>query len=312
MAYTKEKLGETPSELHALRVRGYRLGAELGAGAFGRVRKAFYIEEGKEAFHTQNGKEVVLAVKIIDRVRASREFAAKFLPRELQCVERLRHPFVVRTHSIVERGSKVFVFMQYCDGGDMYRFLERLTGPLPDRHAKFWFGQLISGVKYLHEELKVCHRDLKCENLLLTRGLNVKIADYGFSRDIAEDASRTFCGSPAYCAPEILMHNAYRTPIADVWSTGVILFVMVQNSLPFSGPGVKGLTLHQLTRRMEWISPVSPVCKDLIHRILQPQPEKRISLHEVRDVYIFGRSDEAFGLPRRSREAEETNGKMAG
>jgi carbon catabolite-derepressing protein kinase len=112
---------------------------------------------------------------------------------------------------------------------------------MPEHQARRFFQQLISGIEYSHR-LKIVHRDLKPENVLLDDDLNVKIADFGLSNEIKDgDFLKTSCGSPNYAAPEVIRGGLYTGPEIDVWSAGVILYVMLCGRLPFEDDDVQAL-----------------------------------------------------------------------
>lgn len=112
---------------------------------------------------------------------------------------------------------------------------------MPEHQARRFFQQLISGIEYSHR-LKIVHRDLKPENVLLDDDLNVKIADFGLSNEIKDgDFLKTSCGSPNYAAPEVIRGGLYTGPEIDVWSAGVILYVMLCGRLPFEDEDVQAL-----------------------------------------------------------------------
>jgi carbon catabolite-derepressing protein kinase len=112
---------------------------------------------------------------------------------------------------------------------------------MPEHQARRFFQQLISGIEYSHR-LKIVHRDLKPENVLLDDDLNVKIADFGLSNEIRDgDFLKTSCGSPNYAAPEVIRGGLYTGPEIDVWSAGVILYVMLCGRLPFEDEDVQAL-----------------------------------------------------------------------
>jgi carbon catabolite-derepressing protein kinase len=125
-------------------------------------------------------------------------------------------------------------------GGELFNYIVE-QGRLPESQARRFFQQLISGIQYSHS-IKIVHRDLKPENVLLDDDLNVKIADFGLSNEIRDgDFLKTSCGSPNYAAPEVIRGARYTGPEIDVWSSGVILYVMLCGKLPFEDEDVQGL-----------------------------------------------------------------------
>ncbi|NXW10873.1 TSSK1 kinase, partial [Fregetta grallaria] len=216
-----------------LRKKGYSLSNTLGEGSFGKVKSA-YCEWLK----------CNVAIKIIDKRKTPREFLERFLPREIEALRRLHHPSIIKTYKIFETSAgKVYIVMELGEKGDLLDYIE-ITGAMEEDTARIKFQQLASAIKYCHD-LDLAHRDLKCENILLDADLNVKLSDFGFSKSLSRDEngrtilSKTFCGSAAYAAPEVLQGTPYDPRISDTWSLGVILYVMVYASKPFDASNVR-------------------------------------------------------------------------
>ncbi|KAK4483923.1 hypothetical protein RD792_011132 [Penstemon davidsonii] len=161
-------------------------------------------------------------------------------------------------------------------------------GRLSESESRRYFQQLIDGVDYCHSK-GVYHRDLKPENLLLDSQGNLKISDFGLSAFPAEGVNllRTTCGTPNYVAPEVLSHKGYSGALADIWSCGVILYVLMAGYLPFDE--IDLTTLYGKIENAQFSCPSwFPVgAKSLIHRILDPNPETRIRIEEIRNDEWF-------------------------
>lgn len=170
----------------SLSSRGYQLGKIIGNGCFSKVFMASYQDKANN--------RIDLACKFIDKEKVVRDYLEKFYPREIQVMKVVKHPSIIGIHSILEKDKQVFIFMQLAEKGDLLAYVKE-NGPTAERIAGLWSYQIVSGVKYLHS-LKIVHRDLKCENLLISRNMNIKITDFGFSRFcLNNDLSTTFCGS---------------------------------------------------------------------------------------------------------------------
>ncbi|CAG0885018.1 unnamed protein product [Darwinula stevensoni] len=274
----KEELAEAA----ILAGRGYKIGSLLGKGAFGEVRTASY--------RRYDGRVEKLACKVIDVKKLKEDFMEKFFPRELEIVRWIDHPHVVVTHSILSRRSKVYVFMEYASNGTLLAYVKK-TSNIPERRVQRWFRQLASGVHYLHGH-GWAHRDLKCENVLLTESNDVKIADFGFARPVRsytgkKEKSATYCGSRAYCAPEILRGRPYDPLVSDVWSLGVILYVMMCQLMPFRNKNPKKLLREQESRTWKFpdrvLAAFSQPARALVLSILEPVPAKRMKLNAIVD-----------------------------
>lgn len=170
--------------------------------------------------------------------------------------------------------------MEYVDGGTMLDFLSNV-GPLHEAEAVRYFRQMISALGYCHA-FGICHRDLKLENLLVDTSLNLKIADFGFAAlQPANVLLRTSCGSPHYAAPEIIKGKQYHGDMADIWSCGVILYSFLHADLPFTAEDVEDVLAIVRKGRYRMPRNLSKEAKDLIRRMLQLDPERRISMQQI-------------------------------
>ncbi|KAL1473815.1 hypothetical protein MTO96_021790 [Rhipicephalus appendiculatus] len=155
------------AEANVLARNGYMLGAEIGSGSYATI--AIVAKEN-----------LAYACKIVNMGETSREYRTRFLPREINILARLRHPNIARVFQIICEARKVFFIMELATAGDLL-FKIQNAGRLHERTAHHIFVQLASAVAYLHRH-NIAHRDLKCENVLLTTQLVVKLADFSFSR----------------------------------------------------------------------------------------------------------------------------------
>ncbi|XP_074177784.1 testis-specific serine/threonine-protein kinase 1 [Rhinolophus sinicus] len=260
-----------------LKRRGYIMGINLGEGSYAKVKSA-YSERLK--FN--------VAVKIIDRKKAPTDFLEKFLPREIEILAMLNHHSIVKTYEIFETSDgKVYIIMELGVQGDLLEFI-KTRGALHEDDARRKFHQLSSAIKYCHD-LDVVHRDLKCENLLLDKDFNIKLSDFGFSKRCLRDdggrltLSKTFCGSAAYAAPEVLQGIPYQPKVYDIWSLGVILYIMVCGSMPYDDSNVKKMLRIQKEHRVNFprSKHLTGECKDLIYRMLQPDVNRRLHIDEI-------------------------------
>uniref|UniRef100_A0A061RYI3 Calcium/calmodulin-dependent protein kinase I n=1 Tax=Tetraselmis sp. GSL018 TaxID=582737 RepID=A0A061RYI3_9CHLO len=204
----------------------YEVGATVGVGGFAVVKKAKDKETGEQ-----------LAVKIVDRSRYSS--GDNSLAREIEVLTNIRHPNCIRLFAVYLTERKVYLVTELVEGGEL---LDRVTerGNFAENDAQFLFRQILEGVAYLHRN-GIVHRDLKLENLILLNDKDdspVKIADFGLSKFFdRETLLQTMCGSPQYVAPEVLSVGSdgvhEYTPAVDMWSLGVILFILLSGYSPF-------------------------------------------------------------------------------
>ncbi|NXS51717.1 TSSK1 kinase, partial [Brachypteracias leptosomus] len=222
-----------------LRKKGYILNKTLGEGSYGKVKSAYC-----------DRLKCNMAIKIIDKSKIPREILEKFLPREIKALRSLQHPSIIKTYEIFETSlGKVYIVMELGQNGDLLNYI-KTTGAMKEDIASIKFQQLASALKYCHD-LDFAHRDLKCENILLNEDLNMKLSDFGFSTSLSRDEngriilSETFCGSPAYAAPELLEGIPYDPRTSDIWSLGVILYTTVCALMPFDDSNVKKMICLQ-------------------------------------------------------------------
>ncbi|KAL4296319.1 hypothetical protein GQ457_12G016920 [Hibiscus cannabinus] len=261
------------------KVGKYEIGRTIGEGTFAKV---------KFAQNTETGESV--AMKVLDRITIIKHKMVDQIKREISIMKLVRHPYVVRLHEVIASRTKIYIILEYITGGELFDKIVH-NGRLSESEARRYFQQLIDGVEYCHSK-GVYHRDLKPENLLLDSLGNLKISDFGLSALPEQGVSllRTTCGTPNYVAPEVLSHKGYDGAVADVWSCGVILYVLLAGYLPFDELDLT--TLYSKIERAEFSCPSwFPVgAKSLIHRILDPNPQTRMTIEQIRSDEWFKKS----------------------
>ncbi|GFT28372.1 hypothetical protein NPIL_156921 [Nephila pilipes] len=263
--------------LASLAFHGFHiLKEELGVGNYGKVKRA-----------RQGGKDI--AVKIINRDNMPVEMADKFLSREIQVLKEVQHKNIVKICRIFDYPRKVYIFMEYIERGNLFDYLKERTR-LSEPESRYFYAQIISAVKYLHS-LEIAHRDIKCENIMLTMNAEIKLIDFGFCKktELTDSSSSTFCGSTAYAAPEVLQGIPYDPFMYDIWSLGCVLYVMVTGTMPFNEHNVMKMVEDQLNKVISY--PVSLQLSEsfvtLIDRMLEPDIFKRLTITEVqRSIWI--------------------------
>ncbi|CAN1341109.1 CBL-interacting serine/threonine-protein kinase 8 [Linum perenne] len=269
------------------KVGKYEVGRTIGEGTFAKV---------KFAQNTETGESV--AMKVLDRSTIFKHKMVDQIKREISIMKLVRHPNVVRLHEVLASRTKIYIILEFITGGELFDKIVH-HGRLSEAEARRYFQQLIDGVDYCHSK-GVYHRDLKPENLLLDSQGNLKISDFGLSALPPPGVTllRTTCGTPNYVAPEVLSHKGYNGAVADVWSCGVILYVLITGYLPFDELDLT--TLYSKFSCPPWF-PVT--AKTLIHRILDPNPQTRITIEEIRDDEWFKKNY----VPVRVPETEDVN-----
>ncbi|VDK49109.1 unnamed protein product [Anisakis simplex] len=252
-----------------VRVGFYEVESTIGRGNYALV---------KLARHRITKTEV--AIKIVDKTRLDRENLAKMY-REIDVLKMLNHPNIIKLYQVMETKNMLYLVTEYAPNGEIFDLIAKQRR-LSEESAREKFWQIISAVEYCHK-LNIVHRDLKAENLLLDANLNIKIADFGFSNFYnRHDTLNTFCGSPPYAAPEVFEGKRYAGPEIDIWSLGVVLYVLICGVLPFEGGNLQVLRDRVLSGRFRVPYFMSSDCENLIRRMLTLDPAKRATIEIIK------------------------------
>ncbi|ORZ00575.1 kinase-like domain-containing protein [Syncephalastrum racemosum] len=271
-----------------IRLGQYNILKTIGTGSFGKV---------KLAVHATTGQKV--ALKIINRKKIASMNMSGRVKREIQYLKLLRHPHIIKLYEVIATPTDIIMVIEYA-GGELFNYIVE-KGKMSEDDARRFFQQIICAVEYCHRH-KIVHRDLKPENLLLDANNNVKIADFGLSNIMTDgDFLKTSCGSPNYAAPEVISGKLYAGPEVDVWSCGVILYVMLCGRLPFDDEYIP--TLFKKINGGIYTMPsfISPETKYLLTSMLVVDPMKRITIQEIRQNPWFN-----INLPDYLRPLPET------
>ncbi|KAI4317291.1 hypothetical protein L6164_025172 [Bauhinia variegata] len=252
----------------------YEIIKDIGSGNFGVAKLV-----------REKGSGELYAVKFIERGQKIDEH----VQREIINHRSLKHPNIVRFKEVLLTPTHLAIVMEYAAGGELF---ERIcnAGRFSEDEARYFFQQLISGVSYCHS-MEICHRDLKLENTLLdgSSAPRLKICDFGYSKSsVLHSQPKSTVGTPAYIAPEVLSRKQYNGKIADVWSCGVTLYVMLVGAYPFEDPEDPRNFRKTLQRilSVHYSIPdyvrISKECRHLLSRIFVANPEKRITIPEIK------------------------------
>nr|XP_023662032.1 SNF-related serine/threonine-protein kinase [Paramormyrops kingsleyae] len=248
----------------------YDLDKTLGRGHFAVVKLARHVFTGEQ-----------VAVKVIDKTKLD-SVATGHLFQEVRCMKLVQHPNIVRLYEVIDTQTKLYLILELGDGGDMFDYIMKHEEGLSEELAKRYFAQIVHAISYCHR-LHVVHRDLKPENVVFfeKQGL-VKLTDFGFSNKFQPGKKlTTSCGSLAYSAPEILLGDEYDAPAVDIWSLGVILFMLVCGQPPFQEANDSETLTMIMDCKYTVPSHISSDCRDLINRMLQRDPKRRASLDKI-------------------------------
>ena len=266
-----------------LDINNYRMKKEIGEGNFGKVKLAEFIPTGEE-----------FAIKVLNKEKIKKKMKNVIL-RENDIITKLNHINIVFVFNIIDTPENYYIIMEYCKLGELFDYIVKKKR-LSEEEASIFFYQLINGVEYMHSK-GIAHRDLKPENLLLTEDKILKIIDFGLSHEFKEDEFlKTKCGSPSYAAPEIIARDNYDGFKIDIWCCGIILYAMLCGYLPFEGDSESETNNVELFKNILECNPdlpdfLSNISKNLIFEILNPDPEERISIKQIKEhpFYLKGK-----------------------
>lgn len=276
------------------KVGKYEIGRTIGEGTFAKVKFAQNTETGESVAMKVLDKGAILRHKMVDQIK-----------REICVMKLVRHPNIVHLHEVLASRTKIYIILEFVTGGELFDKIVHQQR-LSENESRKYFQQLIDAVDYCHSK-GVYHRDLKPENLLLDSQGNLKISDFGLSalpQQLREDGLlHTTCGTPNYVAPEVLSHKGYDGALADVWSCGVILYVLMAGFLPFDEDDLT--SLYRKINEADFSCPTwfSPGAKSLISRILDPDPQTRIKVSGIREDDWFRKNY----VPVRLYEDDDVN-----
>ena len=253
-------------------LKNYRVIEKIGIGSFAIVFSAEHL--------ITNHK---VAIKILPKNDPLEYNYKELLNRELIISKSLKHPFLCDVFEILEDENYVFIIMELLQNGNLYNKL-KINGKLNEEEAKKIFFQMISALIYLHVNKKIIHRDLKVENILLDNNNSIRLIDFGLSKEFLDENSfnQTRCGSLVYAAPEIILGNKYNSKV-DIWSIGIVLFTICAGYLPFDDSNEQILLKKIVYSNIIYPSHFSSNLKDLIEKLLNKDPEKRISILNIKE-----------------------------
>ncbi|WWD08124.1 hypothetical protein V865_006235 [Kwoniella europaea PYCC6329] len=258
------------------RVGQYIIERTLGTGSFGKV---------KLATHAITGHQV--ALKLINRAKITTPDMNARVKREIQYLKVLRHPHIIKLYEVITTPTDVIMVMEYA-GEELFNYIvSKGKHGMTEDEARRFFQQMISAIEYCHRH-HIVHRDLKPENLFLDSRRNIKIGDFGLSNLMTDgDFLKTSCGSPNYAAPEVISGKLYSGPEIDVWSAGVIMYVLLCGKLPFDDEHIPTLFKKIENGVFHIPSHVSEPARHLLKRMLEVDPLKRATIAEIRQMPFF-------------------------
>ncbi|EXJ88874.1 AUR protein kinase [Capronia epimyces CBS 606.96] len=258
---------QAPKQFH---LGMFEIGKPLGKGKFGRVYLA-----------RERSSGYVCALKVLHKSELQQGKVEKQVRREIEIQSNLRHPNILRLFGHFHDSKRIFLILEFAGKGELYKHL-RKENRFPEWKAAQYIAQMAAALKYLHKK-HVMHRDIKPENILLGIHGEIKVSDFGWSVHAPNNRRQTMCGTLDYLPPEMLKPGSsdnFYTEKVDLWSLGVLTYEFLVGEAPFEDTPI--MTQRRIARGdMTVPSFVSTEAKDLIHRLLVLDPEKRIPLDDV-------------------------------
>jgi len=265
--------------------KNYDIGKQLGSGNFATVHSAT-----NKTNNSDIPKDV--AVKVIDKSKVE---DMNDIQREIEIMQIVDHPNVIRLYEIYDEPKKMNLIMELVTGGELFdRIVSK--GNYSEKDAAETIKTLSKALGYLHDK-NIVHRDLKPENILYLSpdpDAPIKVADFGLARLVSgTDLMKTACGTPGYVAPEVLKNQGYDSGAVDMWSAGVILYILLCGFPPFYEEELPALFDQIMNARYDFPSPwwdtISAEAKGLVRKLLELNPKKRLTAKQVlEDPWING------------------------
>jgi serine/threonine protein kinase len=258
------------------KIGNYILLDTIGKGTFSKVTLGYHIQTNQ-----------TVAIKILEKDKIQDKIDIERINREITILKLLYHPNISQLYETLSTSHNFYIMMEYIDGGDLFEYIST-NNFLSEQKSCKYFRQLISAIEYLNK-LGIAHRDIKPENILLNSSkTTLKLIDFGLSNFCGKDEMlNSSCGSPCYASPEMISGYPYYGLISDIWSCGIVLYCMLIGSLPFDDENLK-ILYDQITEGKFYVpSTLSNEAIDLLKKLLCVNPQKRITLNEIKNHVWF-------------------------
>ena len=267
----------------------YKIGRSLGHGAFGKVNIALHVLSGH-----------IVAIKSFNKNKNI--FSLNKIKNEVKIMNRLRkNNNIVKLFEFFEINDYYCLVMENIVGGNLLNAINKMN-KIPENLSKIIFKQLILTLKYIHSQ-NIVHRDIKPDNILLDLDNTIKLCDFGVSKIIPKgQLTDDSCGTPAFIAPEILLEKPYNPYLTDIWSCGVVLYVMITGFFPFRGINETQLHENILTGIYPKPKDISKELSDLLSKILNIFPNKRISIEQILKHPWLNNNNDDINLVLRNKD----------
>ena len=245
------------------------LGKKIGQGTFATVRLATHIKTNE-----------IVAIKILEKEKM-KEIDKIRSNREIKILKKMRHRNIVHLYNDINTEKLIYLIMEYVKGKELLTYINE-KNKLNENESCYYFQQIISGIEYL-EKLKIVHRDIKLENIIIEDNKNIKILDFGLSNFYQKNnILYSSCGSLCYASPEMVEGKKYSGSCVDIWSSGIVLFAMLCGYLPFTDSNEQKLFKKIVEGKLYFPHFLSEQAKDLLNKVLTKDPLKRITINKIK------------------------------
>lgn len=256
---------------------------ELGRGSFGKVK---LVRIGNQYYAMKClSKDSIRNKKQVQHIRNERDILKMFKPLDFCCT-------IIES---LQDEHNLYMLLEYLPGGELYKHI-RKARHLNEADSRFYLAEIVLGVETLHK-MGIIYRDLKPENILLDRGGHVKLIDFGFAKvmnNIYKDKAYTNCGTPGYCAPEVMMEIGH-TYKADIWSIGILICEIMGGFTPFQGrneaSNPRAIMEKCRSGKLNLPKNLNPNARDLIKLLLIEDPQSRLEISEIKTHAFFKHLD---------------------
>ena len=243
---------------------------ELGSGSFGRVFLVAH-NETKELF----------ALKTIEKRKIMTTYGRlDIIHEEINIHSKLSHQNIIKLYNIYEDEETINIIMEYAPKGNLYHLIKQEKNGFSEHKAFEYFIQILNAVYYLHSN-NIIHRDIKPENILISADNKLKLCDFGWAKELTLENRSTFCGTMEYMAPEIVGSENYDYSV-DIWSLGILLYELLFGHSPFKANTTNNIIQNIKSHELNYDNKnLSNSCKDLIQKLLEMNPQKRLKLKDI-------------------------------
>ena len=233
--------------------------------------------------HVPTGEKV--AIKVFNKIKLNSEKNNMIkAEKEISIFKKMFHKNIIKLYEIMETNERIYLVMEFCEGGDLYNYI--LTrGHLSERQSCKFFHEIIEALSYLNS-LKIVHRDIKPENFLLDtsgKSISLKLIDFGISNNYDGNLLNTSCGTNAFAAPEMYKGEKYNGLLCDIWSAGIVLYAMIFGYLPFSDENEQNNINNIVKGKYEIPEEANDDLRDLLSHIIEINPDKRFNLEQIKN-----------------------------